>query len=41
MGMERAESRVTVSKSSAVMDTGIKPNDSAFHHCDGYGIYYG
>ncbi|SAM05736.1 hypothetical protein [Absidia glauca] len=35
------ESRQTVSKASAGMDTGIRPKDSALQQYSGYGIYYG
>jgi hypothetical protein len=41
IGNGGGESRLTVSKASVVVDTGIRPKDSALQQCNGYGIYYG
>jgi hypothetical protein len=41
IGNGGGENRLTVSKASAVLDTGIRPKDSAFQQSNGYGIYYG
>jgi hypothetical protein len=35
------ENILTVSKASVVMDTGVRPKDSAPQQCNDYGIYYG